>query len=319
MTSTRKARPASRWLGPISVAMLAAPGLARAQAVDLYIERTAMIAVDDRCGLFAPHVSQALTVGATQARGSALRGGASPDTLKAAERQARTRAGRFACRSPEIAGSAERVRNAFDGYARLSRLSYPGDVATWRADRTLSRKVRWRLVQEARFGPDHLSFGLAGDDGPGAMMAVARFADGAHPYGARLMVRDTGRTWGPYLDRYYGGPTARLPLQRRVPPETALRSYLAEARSPAGQDLLPRKAKTGWAFRFPAAAVRHLISLDPREAVVVEFLFAGGVRRAYLEVGDFAAGHAFLQTPAARSRTAPAQVALRSPLPSQAR
>jgi hypothetical protein len=73
---------------------------------------------------------------------------------------------------------------------------------------------------------------------------------------------------------------------------------MAEARSPAGSDLLPKGAKTGWAFRFPAAAVRELAGLDPREAVIVEFLFADhrqAARHAYVEVGDFAAGQAFLQ------------------------
>jgi hypothetical protein len=53
------------------------------------------------------------------------------------------------------------------------------------------------------------------------------------------------------------------------------------------------------AFRFPAAAQRAMAGLDPREAAAVEFLFAGdrdAVRRAYVEVGDFAAGRAFLQT-----------------------
>ncbi len=55
---------------------------------------------------------------------------------------------------------------------------------------------------------------------------------------------------------------------------------------------------SGWAFRFPAQAAGALAGLDPREAVAVEFLFAtpdgDAVRRAYVEVGDFAAGRAFL-------------------------
>jgi hypothetical protein len=71
---------------------------------------------------------------------------------------------------------------------------------------------------------------------------------------------------------------------------------MAEARSAAGPDLLPRTVTTGWAFRFPATAARALASLDPREAVAVEFMFPGEqVRTAYVEVGDFAAGQAFLQ------------------------
>ncbi|MDZ4370247.1 MAG: hypothetical protein U1C74_02340, partial [Phenylobacterium sp.] len=53
------------------------------------------------------------------------------------------------------------------------------------------------------------------------------------------------------------------------------------------------------AFRFPQTAAKALADLDPREAVAVEFLFAGDrVRTAYVEVGDFAAGRAFLQVAA---------------------
>lgn len=320
MTVPRKpARPASRWLGLVGAASVIAPMAAHAQPVDLFLERTAIREADSRCGLFAPEVSQALAVGVAQARGSALRAGASPETLKAAERSARAKAARTACEAPEMAVSAGRVRDAFDGYARLTRLSYPGDHGAWRADRVPSRGLRWRLVQDARFGRDRLSFGLVGEERAGALMAVARFADGAEPYGARLLLRDTLRTWGPYLDRYYGGPTAALPLARRVPPASATRGYMAEARSSAGQDLLPEDARSGWAFRFPAGAARHLAQLDPREAIVVEFLFSGGTRRAYIEVGDFAAGRAFLNVTPARAPTGQRQAALRAPPPSQGR
>ena len=66
--------------------------------------------------------------------------------------------------------------------------------------------------------------------------------------------------------------------------------------APAGPDLLPKGAASGWAFRFPDAAALELAGLDPRESVAVDFLFPGDVtRRAYIEVGDFAAGRAFLQ------------------------
>ena len=53
---------------------------------------------------------------------------------------------------------------------------------------------------------------------------------------------------------------------------------------------------SGWAFRFPASAAQAISALDPREAVAVDFLFQDDrVRRIYVEVGDFAAGRAFLQ------------------------
>jgi hypothetical protein len=174
----------------------------------------------------------------------------------------------------------------------MLRINYPGDQASWRADRSESVTNRWRLVQEARFGADRLSFGLAGRAAPGALLALGRFADGSAPYAARLLLRDPQRSPRPYLQRPGGGKT---PLDRRLPPRASLRSYGAEARSPAGADLAGEATGAAWAFRFPAAAIGALSALDPREAVAVEFLFSDdSVRRAYIEVGDFAAGRAFV-------------------------
>jgi hypothetical protein len=286
-------------MGLLGAALVAAPGLARAQPLDLFYERTVMRAADSRCGLFTPDVAQALAAAAAQARGAALRAGASPESLRAAEQAARQKAYAVGCASPAMTVAAQRVRSGFAGFARLQRLSYPGDVAVWQADRLGGRESRWRLKQDTAFGADQMSFGLAGRDGAEALVALARFADGTAPYGARLVLRDAGRSSGPYLDRTATGPTAGLPLARRLPPPLARTSFMAEAREPAGPDLLPKGARAGWAFRFPAAAARALAGLDPREAVAVEFLFPGDqVRRAYVEVGDFAAGQAFLQVAA---------------------
>jgi hypothetical protein len=169
---------------------------------------------------------------------------------------------------------------------------YPGDTADWRADRGTGRAARWRLSQESRFGADRMTFGLAGRDGANGLMAVATFADGGTPYAARLVLRDSGRTLGPYLV-VTGRPA---PLSAKLPPRAATLSYLAETRGPATAELLPKTVETGWAFRFPVAAAQALVDLDPREAIAVEFLFPGErVRTAYVEVGDFAAGRAFLR------------------------
>ena len=277
-------------------AAVATPGFAQAQPADLFYERTVMSAADDRCDLFAPEVGAALAASAAQARGAALRAGTSFDTLRTLEISARSKAAQAGCASPDIATAAARVKTAFSGYAKITRLTYPGDVAPWRADRTGARSTAWRLSQETSFGADRMAFGLAGRDGPGVLVAVARFADGAQPYAARLLLRDGTRSSQAYLDRWTGGSTARLPLDRRLPPRSALKTYPAAARSQASQDLLPRDVKSGWAFRFPDSAAVELSRLDPREAIAVEFLFPGDVtRRAYVEVGDFAAGRAFLQ------------------------
>jgi hypothetical protein len=276
--------------------LLAAPGVSVAAAADLFYERTVMTAADARCGLFAPPVGAALAAGRMQAHGAAIRSGADKAELARLEQRARAKAASTPCASADMTLAAGRVREAFEGYAQLSRMTYPGELAEWRADR--SGGVRWRLQQSASFGWNKMTFGLAGREGANALMAVANFADGKAPYGARLVLRDTDATLGPYLDTR-GQPLSKLPLARRLPPPTARNAYSAEARSAAGLDLLPKGYKSGWAFRFPAAAAHALAELDPREAVAVEFLFAGPdgevVRRAYVEVGDFAAGRAFLQ------------------------
>ena len=109
------------------------------------------------------------------------------------------------------------------------------------------------------------------------------------------MLRDTLRTQGPYLNaRNAGG------LAANAAPRNASRVFGAETRDQAPPTLLPTGAKTGLSFRFPREAGDALSRLDPREAATVEFVFTSRsgvdvVRRAYVEVGDFAAGRAFLR------------------------
>ena len=277
-------------------ALAFSPGCAHAQPADLFYERAVMSAADQRCRLFAPDLAAALAAATAQARGAALRAGTAPYVLIQSEKTARARAATADCRSADVATAAARVRGAFAGFAKLTRLTYDGDVAGWAADRNLYRTARWRLSQETAFGGDRMAFGLAGTQGPGALIAVGRFADGAQPYAAHLVMRDQTRSAGPYLSRFSVGSTAGLPLPQRLPPAAAQKAFTAAARAPAGPDLLPKGAPSGWAFRFPDSVAVELAQLDPREAVAVDFLFPGDmVRRAYVEVGDFAAGRAFLQ------------------------
>lgn len=301
MTSPRSGA-ARRWRGLLlGAAIVAAPCIAAAGgAMDLFYERSVMSAADARCELFEPGVATALDAARIQARGAALRAGATEDSLKAAEQRARARAGAADCRSTDVATAAGRVRTAFEGYSRLTRLNYPGEVSEWRADRTISRQgPLWRLAQSVSFGWDRMIFGLAGKEGQGVLLASASFADGASPYAVRLVMRDQTRTAGPYLDRRQAGGDGRIPLPSRMPPRSATRVFSIEARSPASERLAPAAAKSALLVRFPAAAADALAALDPREAVMVEFVFSGRdgdtVRRAYVEVGDFAAGRAFLK------------------------
>jgi hypothetical protein len=281
-------------MGLLGVALAASPGFAHARILDLVYERTVMTAADGRCGLFSPEISAALAAAQLQAHGAALRAGTSAQALSSVEQRARERAAATDCASHDLAVAAGRVRSGFAGFERLQRVDYPGEIAGWRADRSGAGSVRWRLVQDVQFGADRMTFGLAGRGSGDVLLAVGEFATGQAPSAARLLMRDDDRSSGPYLDQF-GAHSQVLPLARRLPPRSALRIYAAAARSPAGSDLLPKAAQPGWAFRFPPEAARKLAALDPREAVAVEFTFPdGGVRRAYVEVGDFAAGCAFL-------------------------
>lgn len=279
-------------MGLLGLALLAAPGVASALPQDLFYERTVMSALGERCRLFTPEVSAALAASAAQARGASLRSGLDRRALTAIDREARAKAGRAKCRSADVTTVAARVKDAFAAYERITRLTYPGDASEWRADRGAGRTARWRLAQDTRMGKNRVTFGLVGRDGASALVAVADIESRQAPYAARLVLRDEVRTIGPYLD-----PRAKTSqLNKKLPPPGATKAYMAEARAPAEDELLPKGASRGWAFRFPSEAAQALAALDPREAVAVEFLFAGDkVRTAYVEVGDFAAGRAFLQ------------------------
>jgi hypothetical protein len=277
----------------IGLAALGAAGLAMAAPGDLFYERTLMRAADSRCRLFTPSLASALDAGRAQSRGATLRAGVREDQLLAIEQRALAKAATVGCQSRDLTLAAARVRKAFEGYALLQRMSYPGDLARWEADRASSATIPfWRLSQPAVFGPDRLIFGLAGRGTQ--MLAVATFADGTQPYAARLVMRDPTRTQGPYLN----ARPARG-LASNAAPRAASRVFSAEARETAAPTLLPTGAKTGVAFRFPREAGDWISRLDPREALLIEFVVAGrngdSVRKAYVEVGDFAAGRAFLQ------------------------
>ena len=265
-----------------------------------YYERALMQAADARCHLFPPQLGSALAAAAAQARGAALRAGATNKGLAVLAVQATTKQAGLPCTSKDLAVAAGRVRGAFDGYSKLIRMSFPGDDASWQADRTLPMHTPvWRLSQRAAGAGAPLVFGLAGENAhPAQLLAVGDFGPGETPYSAQLMVRDVARAPEPYLQAVSVSAWAKLPLAERAPPRSGVLMFAAEARAPADKTLLPRGSTSGMAFRFPALAARALAALDPREAVTLEFLVQdrNGVRarKALIEVGDFAAGQAFL-------------------------
>lgn len=266
---------------------MAASGAVGATALDLYYERALMNAAQDRCGLFTPTLAAALEAAADQARGAALRAGASDLAVREARSQALQRLDGFACDSRDLKIAADRVRQAFDGWRHVTRMQFPGESAPWTADRTAYRSARWKLVQDSRAGLTPVRFGLAGQGDSSVLLAVAAFAPGQRPYAARLVYRDARRAPAPWLG---------APANRPLPPRSASAVVLANDEAGADPNLAPTTHAASIAFRFPASAANALAALDPRERVSVEFIFPGEqVRTAAFEVGDFAAGRAFLR------------------------
>jgi hypothetical protein len=267
--------------------------------LDLYRERTAMLQAGAQCRLFDATLTGALTASQAQARTTALRAGASLDFLDRAAADARAQVAGMACGSARVQQAAQRARDAYRAYGGLRRMSFPGEVGAWRADRAMPLKsASWRLSQDAWAGLDKVVFGLAGQDGAQALTLAVASADGADPYTARLVVRDSARLPQPHV------MSSGAPLSQRTPARAGARVILAEARAQADPALRPLGTRSAIAFRFPATAEQTLRDLDPREAVSLELLYPSArgelMRTAFIEVGDFNAGMAFLKAAAVR-------------------
>ena len=159
-------------------------------------------------------------------------------------------------------------------------MSYPGDIADWTADRSTSRRYAiWKLSQTDAFSGGSLVFGLAGADGPSALVAVARLPGSTRqPYSARLVLRDQSLAPEPFINTIQADERPRAARaahaaaigDAHVPGRGAQRRRTRRCCRPA-------HARAS-AFRFPKAAATALSALDPREAVAVDFLFASRER-----------------------------------------
>ena len=174
-------------------------------------------------------------------------------------------------------------------------MSYPGTLSSWQADRkpwplVSGGKVRpgprWRLSQTASGG---VVFGMTTGAG---LVAVTTAPDGAGAAGARLILRDPAKAPDAVID------PRRRDLLGRAPPRSVTQVFLAQSIGPAPASLLPKDAQGGAMITFPPQAAQAMAALDPRETATVELVFptrtGERVETALVEVGDFAAGRAFL-------------------------
>ncbi len=270
----------------LAFAAVAAPGVAAAGApADLYYERTLMARAGELCRYFPLPVQNALAASARQARGAALRAGADAPTMDGVATRARIKAESTPCTSPDLRKAAGRVRAAFDGWSKLSGMDFPGVQSRWSARRNdRPKEPRWLLETPLKAGGGPAVLGLTTDGGRG--LALATTPSLSQAFAVRLVMRDPVKAPEPYLN---GGAIA--------PPDAVIR-FLAASRAPAPKSLNPPGLSDAGMTRFPVEATEALSRLDPREQMRLEWAFStpSGERTlaTTVEVGDFAAGVAFL-------------------------
>lgn len=267
----------------LAAAVLCTPQSASAGPADTYYERAFMVAADQRCDLFDGRIEAALGAATAQARGAALRSGAAEADLSAVAARARARARALPCGDPQLATVRGRVDDAFSGWLRTPRMTFPGARADWVANRVGSGGPGWRLQQTAIVGATPVAFGYAGEGDKQGLVAVVSFVGRSRPSAARLVLRDPARS-----------PRAWL-AGDGLAPVSVRASVWAAGVAPADRALLADGQRSGEAWRFPASAATALEQLDPRESFAIEFHFRdGSVATVGFEAGDFAAGRAFL-------------------------
>jgi hypothetical protein len=284
-----------------AAALAAAPAMAQAQpAISLLYERTLMSTADARCHLFTPPIASALQAALEQARGAALRAGASDAQADAAQARARAKVAEVACNNPDLQLAASRVRQAFDGYAQLIRMTFKGVFSEWRAERphAARKETRWALLQFAtavdgsNLRGSHLMLGLAGLPGRMQLTVVSDDPRAASASAARITLRDPAKLDSPYDDPH------RKDLAAHLPSQDLTQTFLAGARAPAPAPLLPIGSKAGTMFVFRPLVRDAMERLDPRDTFTVQLIFPspGGDRilTGWAEIGDFRAGEAFL-------------------------
>jgi hypothetical protein len=261
------------------IPFLLAPTLATAQTTPIertYGERVAMRALDQRCNLFASGPRRALGGFTAQARGAALRAGASLSHLNLIARQATAAVASKPCTDPAIIDEAARVIAAHKGWRAQMTATYPGTVRTWQVDRT--GMDAWRAVQETNSGI------RAGFVANGANLAFAVETPDTNAAGARLFLRDASRLGDP-------SPGNRLVVPLRV----GTRAYVAGVRRPADSRArigLPPRA--GTMLVFSDEATRAVLVADPRDSFEIEITSrTGQISRVVVEVGDIVAAFAF--------------------------
>lgn len=272
------------------------------------VKRYFLAQADARCHLLTPAAGMAVTAGYLQARNASIRSSGAMGALAPWLEQARSAAANAPCNAPQLKAAAAQAQNAYHGFVVQTRL----DLGAWTGNRAFPDKPAWRLAQYQSTTDADAILGLYGTLDDARFVVMARFADGARPYAARLLVRDADTVAAGLINRAPRGVNTTAPVG--FTPATTL-SFGARDSADVEVALHPEvrsnfigfsvtgdyvgKNTVSEATRFdlPTPAWRAMAPLDPREDVVVEFDCDNGPRYMRFEVGDFLTGLAFVRLP----------------------
>lgn len=304
------------WLSVIAL-VAAAPAFAQADANRAFLERASLRAADEVCELFDMREQLALEMGFWQSRGALLRGGYSADRINALHEEAIIFAESKSCDDPGMQVSSARLKDAFLAFSRTPFMEFRGIERQWIASRTLTdvwstyqedpaSRVRLGLVYNER-ASDPLAFAEPDKARPPPLFStVFPLPEGASPPAyARLILRDSAKSPEAWLGLFghNGGLTP--------PPRGVSRQLWASGRKIIDAPPYEDGDKTrGALFLFDEKARAAFESLDPREAITLEFAPSGRspdakAVRVVMEVGDFRAAAAFGAIP--RDQPQPAE------------
>ncbi|WP_149037375.1 hypothetical protein [Hirschia baltica] len=271
-----------------------------------FLERASLRSADDKCKLLSTKERLALEMGYWQARTALLRGGYSLQEVTALNDEATFYANSKECDDERLTKSNDRLKDAFLAFSRTPFYEFRGGLRLWTATRTLTDV--WAAYQEdpetsVRFGLAHLkrardplAFAEPGEKRAPAQLSALKklLVDQQPPAMARLIIRDKEKSENAWLGGLFGSGEGLSP-----PPLSISRKLLASGReivdAPPYED---GKKTQGALFTFDERAKLALYDLDPREAVILEFIPSDREKnarpvRAIFEVGDFRAASSF--------------------------
>lgn len=297
--------PLASFATEAAIAQAAPPPASGVAAVErTYLERAAISAADDRCGLFTGGERMALKSGLYQARNELLRADYAISEINSLTAEVAAHARTLGCDHPSVQNVAATIRDSYRQFAKTNFIEFPGKTAFWQASRsehdawavrqveeTSGAILGLRRVEEQSRRP--VIRAAANADLKTLKLAVSIPAVGRAPSTVQLFVRDPSKLSQPWIHGLSGASN------KLTPPPRAVATPLWAGRQSNEWDVVKDPI---YVFYFGDNAIARLEALDPREAVMLELTPSPRdsdqtPTRIVFEAGDFAAARHFALIP----------------------